>query len=493
MRELRKINDIWKAVDDKFKTLEINKLKWKQSYEGVKSAIEYIGLTMITTKEEFYILEIPMDKKGKKHYGSRTIEVSKNGITRKAEINNLLSGNNSLRTVEEIAIINIKKSIDQSLVRPKGIATNNNSESKAIDDLDILIGISDYTHRKHLVEHRLYDMAYCMIDDEVNESVFVADQIKSSKVDENGSVSFHESSGMLTVNTMISILENGSLTCIGQKRDGLVDVVWFFYGINAINILHNFTLTQTFRPILYPMKKSSNEFTIVMNSKLFRFDVGKSLKECHRLLEKRIEFIKIGTKHSLIFWNEDDSQIPCENHRIEQHSFNMTRSVCQFFDINIERRHDDSYGPIDFIINGIIRVQDKAGSTHFKVRRSGRFGGGIPYNPDDIDIFQISDLVNNIVYAIPMRVITDNVVISFFTAEQLMKYTIRLSIKWKNAHKQFKHDFKTEEGMISYVAACETASKIPQLTDRNFYTNMIDINKDKFGSKRQLAARKVDT
>ena len=53
-------------------------------------------------------------------------------------------------------------------------------------------------------------------------------------------------------------------------------------------------------------------------------------------------------------------------------------------------------------------------------------------------------------------------------------------------NKQFRHDFKTKNGVLSYVIACEKASKLPQLTDRNFYTNMINENKNKFGSKRQL-------
>jgi hypothetical protein len=37
-----------------------------------------------------------------------------------------------------------------------------------------------------------------------------------------------------------------------------------------------------------------------------------------------------------------------------------------------------------------------------------------------------------------------------------------------------------------YVKACIEASKTSELTDRNFYTNMINENKDKFGSRKQL-------
>jgi len=77
MKNLRKIGDVWKAIDDQRKITKIVKLDWQQSFEGVKAAIEYIGLIMVTTKEEFNLLEIPKDKKGKKNYGFRKIKVSK--------------------------------------------------------------------------------------------------------------------------------------------------------------------------------------------------------------------------------------------------------------------------------------------------------------------------------------------------------------------------------------------------------------------------------
>jgi hypothetical protein len=101
-------------------------------------------------------------------------------------------------------------------------------------------------------------------------------------------------------------------------------------------------------------------------------------------------------------------------------------------------------------------------------------------------------LVNNEVYAIPMRVMTNEIITSFFTDEQLMKRTIHFGLKWKEVHEQFKHDFKNKEGVISYVKACEDASKIPKLTDINFYTTIIDANKDQFGSKKQLKYRKAN-
>jgi len=133
------------------------------------------------------------------------------------------------------------------------------------------------------------------------------------------------------------------------------------------------------------------------------------------------------------------------------------------------KKHKYSYSSVDFIINGYIKIQDKTAKKIFSIRRE----SALPYNPDDIDIFQVSDLVNNIVYAIPMRVLKNKVIDSFFTTEQLMKRNITFSNKWKEDHKQFKHDFKTIEGKYSYIKACEIAATIPELTDREFYKNMI--------------------
>jgi hypothetical protein len=166
----------------------------------------------------------------------------------------------------------------------------------------------------------------------------------------------------------------------------------------------------------------------------------------------------------------------------------MTRKACKSIDIKVERRQEDGYGPIDFIVNKIVRVQDKVAKNCFHMRRE----GGLPYNPDKIDIFQVSDSVNSIVYAIPMRIMKNEIITSFFTTIQLMKNTIPFGIKWKESHKMFKYDFKNPEGILSYVKACDDASKISKLTDIRFYTNMIDKNKDKFCSKKQLIDRKVN-
>lgn len=241
MKAPRKLSDIWKAIDDKRLEVKMGKHEWKQSFEGVKAAIEYIGLKMITTKEELDELEVPLDRNGIKKYGYRIIEISKNGIVSKAAIKSILNGFNSLKTDEEMQVLHKKLGIDRSLAQPKGTHISNNAELKSIDDLDELIGIRKYVNRHHLVEFRLYDIAYSLIDD-IDDEVFVADQVKSGRVDKDGRVKFCGSKGIINVCEIISILKNGSLTCIGKNKYDKIDVVWFLYGIDAINILSKFEL-----------------------------------------------------------------------------------------------------------------------------------------------------------------------------------------------------------------------------------------------------------
>lgn len=39
MKELRKLSDIWKAIDDKRILSKMNKYEWRQSFEGIQSTI----------------------------------------------------------------------------------------------------------------------------------------------------------------------------------------------------------------------------------------------------------------------------------------------------------------------------------------------------------------------------------------------------------------------------------------------------------------------
>ena len=59
----------------------------------------------------------------------------------------------------------------------------------------------------------------------------------------------------------------------------------------------------------------------------------------------------------------------------------------------------------------------------------------------------------------------------------------------KEAHKQNLYDLNDTDGIQAYIAACLAASKVPQLTDRSRYNNMLAASADKFGSKKQIKKR----
>ena len=396
-----------------------------------------------------------------------------------------------MKTQEEIKATWATMSTNMSLKQPKGVACTNISESRVVDDLDRLIGVADHMRRKHLTEFRKADIAYSLIGSNEDDAVFIADQVKTGRVNTIGTLKFHANNNMLSVANMISILKNGSLTCIGLTRDGIVDVVWFFTSIKATHdTLLRFNMDQTFHPVLHLSKKSTHPFTVAMQSERFRFDVGKSKAECDRLLKAKIEFLAIGKKRSLNFWNTDYSQIPSKNHQVEQRSMDLLRNACVANAVNFEKTHEIMYGKVDFLI-GNARVQDKAIYKPKRKAFNNRSNGGLPYNPDDIDVFQVTDIKDKIGFAMSTRVLQrDGTVTSFFSVENLMKENIKFGPQWKELHKAFKHDLNTPEGTKSYVDACIAAGKIPPLTDRAFYSKMCDDNQNKFGSKKEMAKRK---
>ena len=475
---MRKLSEIWNSIDEK-RPQDIKIIAWKQSYEGVKAAIEYIGYVMVTTKEEFDSISIPINKVGHKSYGSRKIIVTRDGVQSvPTQIQGLLIGTCGLLTPDELNLILKKVNDEKSLNQPKGIPTNNDKETNAIDKLDDLLDIEKYLDRQHLIEHRIADIAYRF----KNKENYVADQVKSAYFKVKNEINFS-----VKIGGMITILEkNMSLTCIAMKDDK-VDIVWFFYGIKAIDVLITFEKTKTFKPRCHLTCKSDNPFTLALNDPRFRYDVGKSELEIDRLLQQKLEFARIGVKHSIQYLNEDDTQIMCPFHRIEQKSFEMTRDACAMITINVKKCPEDNYSVIDFRMNDRIKIQDKSYKKHFVMRAHGK----LPYNPDTIDIFQLSNLITKEIYAIPMRKIKKNIVKSTFPPDILMKTDIKVSQIWDTKYAKYKYDLKTEKGIRAYVATCEAAAAVPQLTDREFYKNMLDANAEKFGSLKQLAERKA--
>ena len=147
------------------------------------------------------------------------------------------------------------------------------------------------------------------------------------------------------------------------------------------------------------------------------------------------------------------------NHRVDQAAFALTREACNKIGILVSRVISDGYGPLDFRVDPAsftARIQDKVESDNSCGLRPSRRH---PYNPDSVDILQITNITTKVVYAIPMRVLQDSKVVSCLTAAELMAPTICLSIKWKEQHSAFRHDLQTEGGARTYVAACEAASR----------------------------------
>ena len=485
-----KITDIWKAVEDQ-RPANVPKPRWQQSYDGVKAALKHAGFELITTPESFDHTVIPVFRK-RKYYGARKVVVSRAGCrSQPIRIDSLLSGKSQLLTEDESLAVNQRRRTAMAIQRPKGVATNNIAESRAVDELDFLLGTINMLHRQHLYEFRLADIAYCLKEGAPPQSsvstmsldeVWVGEQIKHAVAQKDGVCAFSCSNPM-TIADMIMYLNAGlSLTCIGKTADDKVDVVWFFDGPNDIECLTQFDKKQIFAPRLHLKRTSSNKFTQAYNAKEHRYDVGKSAEECKRLMERKLAAVEAGVKRTLSFLNDDNSQICGENHQVEHKAFVFIREACARINVDVERFLQDAYGPVDFRVGSISRNQDKILRRQVKMRGLGSH----PYNPDDIDIFQLSDLDKQQVYALPMRLIKDDQIVSFFSETTLMQEHLGCTAVWREANKQYLYDLTDEKGIQAYVDACIAASDVPMLTDCAWYNNIIEANAKKFGSKKQM-------
>ena len=215
-----------------------------------------------------------------------------------------------------------------------------------------------------------------------------------------------------------------------------------------------------------------------MNKSEFRFEVGKFIQERTRLLQRKLDAVIIGKKHSLRFLNEHASQIGGFTHRIEHESFVMIRDACGSRGASIQRFPEDAYSQVDFRLNTAVRIQDKVCRVfqNLRMRKAGRH----PLNPDNIDVLQVTDLKNKLCYVIPMRVVSkDGQVVSRFTEDELMKDHIHLSNKWLNTLSKF--GLTDTEDIKSYIKACYDAHLVPPLSNRNFYRDVLQRNTERFG------------
>ena len=468
MAPVRKMSDVWEKIIDR-KPSNIGVMQWKQSYEGVRLALLYVGLVLITTKDEFDSIEIPIrESNGQQCFGHRKVIVSRDGtVSEPIRIDDLLTGNSKLLTKHEREKIYDNQRVGRIEVQVKGLTINNNAECTAIEKLHALLRLNLVLDSSYLYEFRLGDIAYSL----KNSDDWLADQIKSCVLGKRNRYQFN-----MTVENMLAYLEKGlSLTCIGMTAYGNIDIVWVFYGEYAITMLQKFDGSQQFDPNFCLQRISSNKFTNEVHKSEFKFDVA-SEDEIERLVNRKVEIVKHATKYSLEYLNHDISQISGEQHRQENISFLKTRNACQTIGINVTKFQEDNYGQVDFRVQNA-RIQDKAhNDDKFHMRNK----GGYPYNPDVIDVFQVSNLKTGIVFAIPMRIINNDVITSTFSEIELMRERVLLSKKFKTKYQAYACNLNVKKDIQKYVRVCEDATQIPIISDENFYKNILNNNKDKF-------------
>ena len=375
---LRKCSEVWAGVDEQRIAAGEKTREWQRSYDGVKTALLFAGLTLVTTLEEFQVLPIPTSPAGIKLYTRRNIVVSRgNKQSPPASIDCLMTGNCNFLDEDEKAESNKKMAAHMKEKFPVGGHISNTMECNGIDALDDMIDAADVMHKEHLYEFRLADVAYCMLGNDIASDTFLAEQTKTACASEEGRVAFGGSGDILNVGGIISILENHmSLCCIGMTSERKVEVVWFFHGPEAIAELSAFLNTQRFTPRLHRKLQRSNKFTDFYSQTVYRFDIGQSESERTRLLQRRLTALKTSVLRSLIFLNEDDSQIPGEYHRREQLSFAMTRAACATHGVLVKRLHEDSYGSVDFRVGQAEQFEALKNSFCCKTCESPRQGPG---------------------------------------------------------------------------------------------------------------------
>lgn len=479
MKIQRSVRSVWANVADEQKDSGVPEKKWKQSYDGVKAALKSIRLIMVTTREEFEKLKIPKTSDGRLAYLHREITVSRDGIVSKpVRIVSLFTGNAALYTEDELNAVNREKSIKSIDRYKKGGPIHNKIESETIDRLDNLIDVKLYFKRQHLIEFRLCDIAYAKLQNDDDE-IWIGEQIKTATATTQGRCVYS-----IQIDRMLSYLEKHiNLVFIGSERESKeVEVVWYFSGQQAIDMLKKFDRKQLFSPMLYPKRKSNNQFTKAYSDTIFRYDVS-DINERKRLLKKKISVYNACKKLTINYLNSDPSQIPSFSHRVEEISYQVTKKACELLNVTVERHHNDAYSSVDFRVDGRVGVQDKVWGKTFVMK----YPGNYPYNPDNIDILQITNIETSVVYAIPMRVeSSNNKIKSTFTADELMKYSVNLCAKWQKKHHKYICDLSSHIGIKKYLEICKKAGKTPKLSDEEFYIRILQ----EFGSKFWSSGRK---
>lgn len=140
-----------------------------------------------------------------------------------------------------------------------------------------------------------------------------------------------------------------------------------------------------------------------------------------------------------------------------------TRTHYFVIGVLVDRYPGDAYGPIDFRLDVKARIQDKTADVIWNMRRE----GGHPYNPDEIDILQVTHIASKAVYAFPMRNVKDGIVESHLTEEELMIGSVAFSQVWQQRHVNYRFDMSNKYGVQKYIEHCKTASNINSSTAKS--------------------------
>ena len=486
--------EAWASTEPAREAAGIKPKAWKRSYDGITLVLAAIG----------YVLDMSPAELTAAMVTARMPSQAKVVVTRNERrsdptaLTDLLSGHSSLLTPAEMAAVHANRIRGQSARLPKGVATLNHQETKAANDLFDIIGASACLTVEHLWEFRAADVALALLGTPLSAAAFAALQIKSSAA--SGALAFQHGGGgkSLTVGAMRNMLSAGmSILCIGlAPATKCPSRAWFFFGDQALKMFASFGDEQHFQPRLHLKRMSFDAFTVAYNTDEFSYDLRPDATGAprRRLLDTIILSVEQAPKHSVAFYNENESQLS-GTHITELRGFALQRDALEVIGSSMVKLFADNHGPVDSRIDPAgfnCRKQDKtigAGSTlQITIRQT----GGMPLNPNSVDMLTVTLLSTSYVYAIPMRYVDEHgKVQSTFSSAELMNTVIYLSEKWLSRFAQYLCDLN-KEGARKLWRIAEAAAAVGP-SDQMFFDEMVAAGRaaGKIGSPRELKAFKA--
>ena len=479
------MSDVWavaapnRLADIRIAGKDIGLLEWQRSHDGVATALSVLNILLLMTAAELAAVEA---QRG--YYGDRKVEVARGDAVHAAVvINDLLRGSTQLQTDAEKTAVNAMKSAQQKAAQPQGATTNIDKETAATKSMHGLIGLDEVLEVEFCIEHRLADEAQRVLGS-ADPETYAGNQTKSSNAGSTGKLNFNTTVGYArliigggafkskTTRKIVARWERMSLTLIGMEN-GVVKVVWYLRGQEALDMLAAFPDDQSFHPRLYLKMVSNHAFTNAINNPWWRFDVGGDRKasgdvpaataesERTRLRQAICEFTTgdFAAHKPLDFWNRDLTQIPLDSHKKEQQALDRIEELLAPNGARLVRDPADNYGATDWHVitqaNNDTRIQNKRvspGKTACYDIFSMSGNRGKPYDlMVDFDSLDVFDPRTDIMYSLPARVPSTDGEVPYLSATELSKGTVRLSANWKACHAPYRCDLRTEEGVLKYL------------------------------------------